>query len=253
MSELFITVAGQTDQGRVRSTNQDNYYLDPAGRFFILADGMGGYTGGEVASALTIQTITQSLDRSLEEEYNSIRPPHAWLNQAILYANTQLVADSKAHPQRSDMGTTVVLVLPIKNTLWYAHVGDSRLYRWREGQLQQLTRDHTLVADLVSHGLLAPEEVRRHPYRNVLSRCLGRSDLKEATTNHANLHPGDRFVLCSDGLTEEVSDPEIAEILNKFPDNREACQGLIETANAHGGHDNITVLVLSVEASQPPG
>lgn len=249
MSELFITVAGQTDQGRVRTTNQDNYYLDPAGRFFILADGMGGYTGGEIASTLTIQTITQSLARSLEEVYNSIRPPHAWLNQAILYANTQLVADSKAHPQRSDMGTTVVLVLPIKNTLWYAHVGDSRLYRWRESQLQQLTRDHTLVADLVSQGLLAAEEVRRHPYRNMLSRCLGRSDFKEATTNHATLYPGDRLVLCSDGLTEEVTDQEISEILSTFPDNQDACQSLIEQANSRGGHDNITVLVLSVKAS----
>jgi protein phosphatase len=144
------------------------------------------------------------------------------------------------------MGTTIVIALPLKSNLWYAHVGDSRLYRWREQQLQQLTGDHTLIADMVSHGLLEVEEARRHPYRNVLSRCLGRGDLKHATVAQASVKSGDRYLLCSDGLTEEVEDTQIAELLNRYPNDQAASKELVALANAQGGHDNTTVIVITI-------
>ncbi|WP_287129634.1 Stp1/IreP family PP2C-type Ser/Thr phosphatase [Candidatus Cyanaurora vandensis] len=249
MTEFALTVAGNTHVGCVRTNNQDAYYLDPNAHFFILADGMGGYTGGEIASAITIQTIARHLHRTLREEYNSTRPPQDWLNQAALLANTAVLEDAQGHPQRADMGTTVVIALPLKNTLWYAYVGDSRLYRWREGQLQQLTHDHTLVADMVAHGLLPSEDARRHPYRNVLSRCLGRADLKQAEVSYAVFQTEDRYLICSDGLTEEVSDEQIAEILAQPLDDQAACDQLIALANAQGGRDNTTVVILSVGIS----
>ncbi|WP_218082818.1 Stp1/IreP family PP2C-type Ser/Thr phosphatase [Anthocerotibacter panamensis] len=246
MFDYLLTVAGSTDVGRVRTNNQDAYHLDVDSRFFVLADGMGGYTGGEVASALAVKTIAHHLDRFLQERHTSVRLPQDWLNRAVLLANEAVLQDAQAHPQRADMGTTIVAVLPLKSMLWFAHVGDSRLYRFRDGQLQQLTADHTLVADMVTHGLLEAHEARRHPYRNVLSRCLGRPDLKQATVNHVLVQPEDRFLLCSDGLTEEVTDAQIAEALSTYPIAPEACQNLVEQANQHGGRDNVTVVVLSI-------
>ncbi len=248
MFNFRLTVAGSTHVGCVRTNNQDAYWVDEKSRFFILADGMGGYTGGEIASALTVETVAAYLDRALSESNHSIRLPQDWLNQATLQANTVVIRDAQANIQRADMGTTLVIVLPIRGTLWYAHVGDSRFYRWRDQSLQQLTGDHTLVADMVTNGLLEQEEARRHPYRNVLSRCLGRPELKSATVGHVEAQPADRYLLCSDGLTEEVTDAQITEILEQHADDQAACNALVALANAQGGHDNITVVVISVLA-----
>jgi PPM family protein phosphatase len=246
MLDFRLTVAGSTHVGSVRTSNQDSYYLDPETRFFILADGMGGYTGGEVASSITVKTVASHLGRSLAENQNSSRPPQDWLNQAAILANAEILKDAALHPQRKDMGTTLVIALPLKSTLWYAHVGDSRLYRWRENILEQLTKDHSLVAEMVDRGLLTPEEARRHQYRNVLSRCLGREDLKQATVAQAAVEPGDRYLLCSDGLTEEVTDEQISAVLTRQANDQAACEELICDANAHGGRDNISVVILSI-------
>lgn len=234
--------AGLSDKGMVRSANQDAYHIDPDGRFFIVADGMGGHAGGEEASRIAIETTHTYLTQNWETEPDTKN----LLVQALIAANDAIVADQENNAQRGDMGTTIVSILFRDDLVWSAHVGDSRLYRLRGDKLDAITEDDTWVARAMKLGQLNAEEAKIHPLRHVLSHCLGRRDLRQINIQTQDVAPGDRVLLCSDGLTEEVPHDEIASHLH-VGTIEQAAQALIDAAKQHGGSDNITVIIAQME------
>jgi PPM family protein phosphatase len=239
MKSLFT---GLTDKGMVRSANQDAYHIDPDGRFFIVADGMGGHAGGEEASRIAIETAQSYLNEHWEKEPDTKN----LLAQALIASNDAIVADQEVNIQRADMGTTLVMILFRDDLVWSAHVGDSRLYRLRGEKLDLITEDDTWVARAMKLGQLNAEEAKVHPLRHVLSHCLGRRDLRQINIQTQSINPGDRVLLCSDGLTEEVPHDEIAIHL-QAETNELAAQALIDAAKQHGGSDNITVIIATMQ------
>ncbi len=241
--KLFFT--GLSDPGLIRSNNQDAYYIDPEGRFFIVADGMGGHAGGEQASCIATQEIQRYLVANWGDSSKSCEQ---LLEEALFQANQAILQDQQNHPERSDMGTTaVVVVFRSPESPLCAHVGDSRLYRLRESQLQQITEDHTWVARALKVGDITSDEARIHPFRHVLSRCLGREDLHQVDVQPLDVKGGDRLLLCSDGLTEELADEKISSYLQQTPLIDKAAMSLVEAAKEHGGHDNITVIIVALD------
>lgn len=240
---LKLSFAGGTDVGCVRTSNQDAYYIDPEGKFFIVADGMGGHAGGEEASRIAIECIRDYL----QAVWDSHDPPEDMLTQAVLKANMAIVEDQLHNPDRSDMGTTVVVVLIRDGQAWYCHVGDSRLYRLRGAKLEQISIDHTWIARAVGAGLITPEEARVHPWRHMLLQCVGREDLKYVNVFPLDFVQGDRLLICSDGLTEEVSDDRIGYNLRTIRPPENAVKALINEAKQMGGRDNVTVVVIANE------
>ncbi len=239
MKSLFT---GLTDKGMVRSANQDAYHIDPDGRFFIVADGMGGHAGGEEASRIAIETAQTYLNEQWETEPDTKN----LLAQALIASNDAIVADQEQNAQRADMGTTLVMILFRDELVWSAHVGDSRLYRLRGDKLDLITEDDTWVARAMKLGQLNADEAKVHPLRHVLSHCLGRRDLRQINIQTQSINPGDRILLCSDGLTEEVPHDEIAIHL-QAETNEIAAQSLIDAAKQHGGSDNITVIIATMQ------
>ncbi|MFM7447008.1 MAG: PP2C family protein-serine/threonine phosphatase [Leptolyngbyaceae cyanobacterium] len=236
--------SGLTDVGLLRTVNQDAFYIDPEGRFFIVADGMGGHAGGQEASWIAAQTIRHYL----ESFWGSSEPSSDLLKASLLQANAAILKDQQIHPERSDMGTTiVVLVLRDGGAAWCAHIGDSRLYRLRDANLEQITEDHTWVAQAIRFGEITPDLARMHPWRHVLSQCLGREDLYYLDIQPVAVEPGDRLLLCSDGLTEELSDSMILTHLQSISDCEKATASLVNAAKDQGGRDNITVVVVALD------
>jgi PPM family protein phosphatase len=236
--------AGKTDTGLVRSVNQDSYYIDSDGRFFIVADGMGGHAGGQEASRIA----TEAIQSYLVEHWEGPEDTPLLLEQALLIANQAILTDQLNYPERSDMGTTaVVVVFRDEGRPWCANVGDSRLYRLHGSHLDQITEDQTWVAQAVQRKALTAEQARNHPWRHVLSQCLGREDLREIDILPIDVKPGDRLLLCSDGLTEELSDPLIAGPLKSIRAGEGAATALIEAAKEKGGRDNITVVIVTLD------
>lgn len=242
---MKLQFAGLTDTGLVRSANQDAYYIDdPDGRFFIVADGMGGHAGGEEASRIA----THAIRNFLQEYWTADLQPLELLEQAFIKANHEIVQRQRVSPERADMGTTaVVVIFPEASSPWCAHVGDSRLYRWHKSELSQVTEDHTWVAQAVKAGVLTADQSRVHPWRHVLAQCLGREELYNIDIQPFELEVGDRLLLCSDGLTEEVPDERIAELLNPEQPCQTSAQELVQQAKDNGGQDNITVVLISAE------
>ena len=241
---MKLDSTGLSDPGLIRAYNQDCHYIDSAGRFFIVADGMRGHAGGEEASRIA----TQEIRSYLEQNWQSPESASKLLQQALSTANQAIVTDQQNHPERADMGTTaVVVVIRPGESPVCGHVGDSRLYRLRKSQLQQITEDHTWIAKALKIGDITPDEARVHPYRHVLSNCLGREDLNQISVQPLDLQQGDRLLLCSDGLTEELVDDKIASYLQGTPSLEIAAESLVAAANEEGGHDNITVVLVSVE------
>ncbi|MBD2251192.1 Stp1/IreP family PP2C-type Ser/Thr phosphatase [Nostoc parmelioides] len=240
---MKLNFTGHTDPGLIRSNNQDDYYIDPEGRFFIVADGMGGHAGGEEASRIA----TREIKAYLTANWDVSKPSPELLEQALWQANEAILQDQQNHPERADMGTTAVVVIFRNQEQWCAHVGDSRLYRLRETQLEQVTEDHTWVARAIKIGDITAEEARVHPFRHVLSRCLGREDLHQVDVQPLDTKIGDRLLLCSDGLTEELPDQKIAHNLQINPLLDQSALSLVEDAKDQGGHDNITVVIVALE------
>jgi len=234
---------GLTDPGLIRTVNQDDYHIDPDGRFFIVADGMGGHAGGQEASKLA----TEAIQAHLDEHWQSQVASEELLEQAFYKANQSILQDQQNHPERPDMGTTAVVFMFRQGESWCAHVGDSRLYRLRSSTLEQITEDHTWVARAMKAGDLTPDQARTHQWRHVLSQCLGRKDLQQVDVQMMDVQPGDRLLLCTDGLTEELSDNLISSYIQPRLDGEEAAAMLIESAKEKGGRDNITVVIVEVD------
>jgi protein phosphatase len=234
--------AGMTDPGVVRSTNQDAYYIDPEGRFFVVADGMGGHAGGQEASRLAIEIMSSFLDTHWESDETTPR----LLEQAFDKVNQTIIEEQQSNPELADMGTTAVVVL-FREQVWCANVGDSRIYRCRDTGLEQLTEDQTWVSKSVKLGILTPEQARLHPMRHVLIQCLGRQELSDVEIQAVDVQSGDRILLCSDGLTEELSDERLADYLQADAACEATVSALVEAARNQGGRDNITVILIAVD------
>ena len=241
--------AGLTDVGRQRVHNEDRFILLPEFQVFVVADGMGGHQSGEVASRMAASTIASYFRHHADKKSTGDR-----LRNAVTQANNKIFAradDSRAH---RGMGTTVVAAAfsPTTGELYVAHAGDSRCYRVREGNIHQLTRDHSLVADaLLERPDLSESDLAYLP-KNVITRALGIGPSVDVDLRKERAQIGDVYVLCSDGLHGLVTDEEIAEIVDTNESLTDACASLIDLANDNGGRDNITVVLVRIEEEDEP-
>ena len=250
---LQVQGAVLSDVGRKRTNNEDAYLLLPEQRLFAVADGMGGHAGGEVASALAVQTLRAAMAQLPDVGFTqaaSIQNRRAllgWLSATVEQINQAIYAQAEADENLRGMGCTLDVALVRGNALFLAHVGDSRTYLLREGKLYRLTEDHSLGQMLLSQGGLTPEEVAVHPRRNALTRALGPFSSVQVDTIFVELLPGDAVLMCSDGLYGEVSDELIQQTLAEQSVPQHAVVQLIEQALHAGGHDNVTALVFHVD------
>ena len=228
-----------TDVGMVRQSNEDAFSAE--GELFVVADGMGGHNAGEVASALAITTMKSG-------SRNGIHGP-VQFKELVQQANTAIYTASLDDSTQAGMGTTVtaMAVLPGEDPrVMVANVGDSRTYLLRDGHLRRVSVDHSYVQELVNEGIISPEEARTHPRRNIVTRALGIDRSVMVDVFVQDVRTGDRLVLCSDGLVDEVSDAEILTVLRQHTDPQECAEALVMVANTNGGHDNTTVIVVDV-------
>lgn len=251
MPTLRIEVAGQTDVGRKRAHNEDNFSIIAEFGLYIVADGMGGHASGEVASKMAVDTLQQffastaddpertwpyKMDRSRGYEENR-------LITGIKLCNLRIYETAQRNTKQRGMGTTVAALCAVEDGVYVAHVGDSRVYRVRDGKLAQLTEDHSLLNDYKKMKHLTEEEIANFPHKNVIVRALGMKDTVNVDTRFEIPAEGDIMVLCSDGLCGPVSDEKIAELVNASSDLPTITQSLIEEANKNGGPDNVTAVV----------
>jgi serine/threonine protein phosphatase PrpC len=250
---MRLEVASLSHIGQVRQRNEDAMgYFEPAepqvfdgkGSLFIVADGMGGHRGGEIASQLAVDTILDAYYASGESD------PAKALDLAFKKANEAIIEKSQNDVSLYGMGTTCTALVVRKGEGFFAHVGDSRAYLFRGEELKQLTEDHSLVGEMVRSGILTDEEARTHPRRNVITRSIGTHEelAVEFSKVPLPLVDGDVFVLCSDGLTSLVGQGELKAVLASNPP-RAACEALVDLANEHGGKDNVTVQIVKFRAS----
>lgn len=267
---LAVRAAGLTDRGQVRPTNEDHFavaelartlhihessvpqaptqYSSRRGHVFLLADGMGGHTAGEVASALTVGTIEGFLLNCLKFFFKLSAPDeHQVMREfrdALQAADARIFEEAERHPEMFGMGTTLTMAFATERRLLVAHAGDSRCYLFSGTDLHQLTRDHTVAAELARRGVIDAGEVARHPYRHVITNVVGgKQPGVTAEMQRFDLEPGDVVLLCSDGLTDALTDEQIAAVLREEAEPRAACARLVAEANERGGRDNITVIV----------
>jgi PPM family protein phosphatase len=249
-----VLLAGATDPGRVRRNNEDSLVVEPDLGLLVVADGMGGHNSGEVAAELATRTILDFArrmvggSRSLLPEGGdpSLSPRGRQLEYFVKTANTMIYEKGRAFPKDAGMGTTVVAVLLDAKSLTVAHVGDSRLYLWRGGELSQLTEDHSLVGEQVRRGQLTPDEAARSNLQNILTRALGADGAVQVDVADHPLLPGDVVLLATDGLSKMVSDAEVARTIAELGEPDRIVPGLIEKACAAGGVDNVTVIAARV-------
>ena len=234
-------IAGATDAGRVRRRNEDAFVCAPP--LFAVADGMGGAQAGEIASRLAASALRDELAHPPQAEL----APEARLRSVIQEANRRIFARAASDPRASGMGTTVTAALLVDDRVSIGHVGDSRAYRLRDGALEQLTEDHSLVADLVRSGRLTPEEAELHPQRSVITRALGTDAAVTVDSLTVDAQPGDVFILCSDGLTTMVDEETITRTILGAETLEAAARALVEAANRGGGEDNVTVVLFSIQ------
>ncbi|MCP3981880.1 MAG: Stp1/IreP family PP2C-type Ser/Thr phosphatase [bacterium] len=244
-------VYGITDVGRRREANQDHFLIDESIGLFAIADGMGGHAAGEVASEIAIQTLAETLRRNDSTNDTVVDEAGRRLVHAVHEGNRRICESVVTREEWRGMGTTIVAMLKLNDRAVIGHVGDSRAYRVRAGKLERLTTDHSWVGEQVRLGLLTDEEASRHPMRNIVTRALGNRQEVEVELKEEACVEGDTIMLCSDGLNSMLTDVEILETLTRHADNPEAaCKGLVDRANACGGEDNITVIVVSCRATE---
>src|SRR5271156_1782806 len=242
----------RSDPGRVRENNEDSFRLVPEIGLFVLSDGMGGLEGGEVASRLAVETVVAHCKHAEAEPTLAVFGKHIEgvtaasnrLASAVRLANTEIFEKAKSRGGKVVMGATIVVLRVVEDRVCLAHVGDSRAYLLRAGQFDQLTEDHSFVAEQVRRGMLTAEEASRSKMHNVLTRALGIDPAVEVDVTEELLADGDIYVVCSDGLFRELSTAQISGVLQETDDPQRAASRLIDLANQAGGGDNITVIVL---------
>ena len=256
MSASKISVVGLTDVGRKRKGNEDAHAVNPEQNLYVVADGMGGHAAGEVASKIAVEAIEEfialtsgneeitwpfGLDETISYDGNRLKT-------AIRHANSKVLEATRESAELEGMATTVAAILVDADVANLAHVGDSRIYRWKEGEMTLLTSDHSWVNEQIQTGVISPEQARSHPLRNVVTRALGgRTDLL-VDIQALTLKSGDVLLACSDGLTTMIPDEDIAAILDRADgDVAKAARELVDEANDRGGEDNITVVLLKYE------
>jgi protein phosphatase len=272
---LAVRAFGLTDPGLVRPGNEDHFLVGDLARtlhvrqtslpqaefhkgrsrayVLLVADGMGGHNAGAVASALSVGTVEAFVVELLrrfsnlqaDDEHGVIHD----LREAVQEADARIVEEAHEHPELAGMGTTLTLAFASGRRLFVLHAGDSRCYLLRKGRLEQLTEDHTVVAEMVSRGALSPEQARRHPYRHVVTNVLGGDQAGvRVDVQRVQLEPGDVLLLCSDGLTDMLDDSRIAAVLGEEAEPKGACRRLVAEANEAGGRDNVTAVVARFDA-----
>lgn len=241
---------GKTHIGQVRDKNEDCYiirYRDGKG-FLAVADGMGGHRAGEVASAMAINLLYLYLEDVLNTPIaNNSMDWSPFLREGVEKCNNSIYKAALQVPEYSGMGTTLTAALVLGNRLYYAHVGDSRFYLYRQNTLQLMTRDHSLIQDLLEEGLVSPQEALNHPRRHILTQAVGTEKEVDVDTRGLELLPGDLCLLCTDGLSNSVADSELEQILKKHNSPAAQGQALLDLANGRGGEDNVTIVLARVE------
>ena len=254
---MGVSSAAATDKGLRRSINEDSFSVREELGLFVVADGMGGHTAGEVASQAAVEGIVAFVEATVQ-----ISPDQTWpipfdpnesvnanrLRAGFRMGNRQLAAQVASSSELRGMATTAVAVLVDGETGTLAHDGDSRAYRLRDGQLERLTRDHSWVEEQIRVGALSETAARQHPWRNIVTRALSGSEDLEVDVQELSVQPGDRLLLCSDGVFTVLSDDQISEVLRRETDLDSVCRALIQGANDGGGPDNVTAVVLEVDA-----
>ena len=251
-----INFAELTDTGRVRDHNEDAIGVNPDIGLMVLADGMGGYNAGEVASGIAVQIVSELAFEGAHRENRDEIDPHSGmmrqsivLRDAVYRANKIIFQTAQSQTHCEGMGTTIVACMFFDNRVSIAHVGDSRAYRVRDGGLEQLTMDHSLLQELVDRGFYSAEEAQRSTNRNYVTRALGVEPSVEVEVNEYDVLPGDIYLLCSDGLPDMVEDEDIHLTISTFNDSLDiVSKQLIELANDHGGRDNVSVQLAKVIA-----
>jgi serine/threonine protein phosphatase PrpC len=250
--------AATTHPGIRRTSNEDCYCSRPDLGLFIVADGMGGHVAGEVASKIAVDAIEAFIGETASQD-SGLTWPHpvdpalgldgSRLKSAFHLANKRLADEVAAAIDLRGMATTAsTVLLKDEHRAMLAHVGDSRIYLFRDNELERMTNDHSWVEEQMRAGLLSPLEARQHPWRNVVTRALSGGEDPEVDVKEVSLLPGDRLLLCSDGLSSVVPDDRIEEIMRARPVPTEACQALVDEANGAGGPDNVTTLILQIDA-----
>ena len=233
--------------GNFRGNNEDALHVDPAGRFFVVADGMGGQAAGEEASALAVEMIPRALAGTLNFKRDGKEKVAAACDRAVAEANAEIMAAGALHADQHQMGTTVVFLLAAGGVLYAGGVGDSRVYRLRGSDLEQLTTDHSLVQALVEAGTIRPADAATHRYKNVLYRYLGSKEGGQGSACKPVDHRrGDRFLLCSDGVTDGVDGDPLRDLLAAGDPPQATAEALVSAAEAGGSRDNITAVVADV-------
>ena len=239
---MTIECGAQTDMGKVRTNNEDSFACDETIGLFVVADGMGGHNAGEVASKMAIELVMNHT-RQLSSQ---LQPPHAAevLSSGIKLANQAIYEAGQKYTQNQGMGTTIVAVQSHLKSYTIAWVGDSRIYMVRHGHIQQLSTDHSLVQEQINRGMISADQAETSEFKNVLTRALGVSETVEVDTAEIPAFEHDYIILCSDGLTRFVSDEQMRTIILNTATPAAIARALIDAANAGGGRDNITVVVL---------
>ncbi len=276
-SPLAVRHFGLTDRGQVRPTNEDQFLIatllkalqvertslpqsklqrsSDRSYLFVVADGMGGHSGGEQASSLAVDSVETFILEAFKWFAQCHGPEQdqvlADFQKALGHANARVLAEAAQHPELHGMGTTLTLAYSLNDVLFVAHVGDSRCYLRRGGALYRLTRDHTLVEELVRRGALSAQEAAQHHWRHVVTNAVGGDSVQvQVEVHRLQLKADDTVLLCSDGLTEMVAEAEINQVLQTEDDPEQACRQLLNRANQAGGKDNITVIVAQFVAAQ---
>jgi len=257
-----IEIVGHTDPGMVRSHNEDSIANDTKSGLAILADGMGGYNAGEVASGMATTVLMTELQTALSHTAPFSPDPDGgaeagtyaarMLREQIAKANHSIYSASQSQPQYSGMGTTLVMAVFYDNKMTVAHIGDSRLYRMRDNQFTQVTRDHSLLQEQIDSGMITPEEAKHSQNKNLVTRALGIDPTVEPEIHDYETRAGDIYLLCSDGLSDMVPDEEIGLTLETLGGNLNlAAQQLVQMANDNGGRDNVSVLLIKILREYP--
>ena len=250
-----VTIMGMTDIGVVRKKNEDAIGYDQSLGLAVLADGMGGHRGGEIASRMTVDTVIELLQQQLPNIKPGQTDPGSGhslesicVQEAVESANDRVYLAADANPQHGGMGTTIVVLQFYNNAFSLAHIGDSRCYRLRKDNFEQITKDHSLLQELIDRGFYTPEEARNSLNKNLVTRALGVDPLVTADIQEDVVAKNDIYLLCSDGLTDYVEDEYIYLTIKRFSDNlEEAAKQLITKANQNGGKDNISVMLCRVD------